>query len=179
MIYKYNETGWAKASDNMQASFSYAHGRVRESTAVAVHARRGRVGENLPYPVMHTGLNNKQEDKFMGFSKIEVVTAMSRLDDLKAALSRLGVSGMTVMQVIGCGVQNGTFEYEAKKNQEMELLPKQMISIIVEDEAAGKVIDTIKKELYTGHIGDGKIFVTPLSNVIRVRTGEEGTDALK
>ncbi len=115
----------------------------------------------------------------MGFSKIEVVTSMNKLDNLKTALSKLGVSGITVVQAIGCGVQKGTFEYEAEQNAEMELLPKQLIIIVVEDEIVEKVIETIKKELYTGHIGDGKIFVTPLSNVIRVRTGEEGTEALK
>ncbi len=115
----------------------------------------------------------------MGFSKIEVVTSMNKLDNLKTALSKLGVSGMTVVQAIGCGVQRGTFEYEAEQNSEMELLPKQFIIIAVEDEIVEKVIETIKKELYTGHIGDGKVFVTPLSNVIRVRTGEEGIEALK
>lgn len=115
----------------------------------------------------------------MSFSKIEVITTMNRLSDLKKALSRLGVSGMTVVQAIGCGVQKGTFEYEAEQNEEMELLPKQMIIIVVEDNIIDSVIETIKKELYTGHIGDGKIFITPLSNVIRVRTGEEGTEALK
>ena len=104
---------------------------------------------------------------------------MNKLDNLKTALSKLGVSGITVVQAIGCGVQKGTFEYEAEQNAEMELLPKQLIIIVVEDEIVEKVIETIKKELYTGHIGDGKIFVTPLSNVIRVRTGEEGTEALK
>lgn len=115
----------------------------------------------------------------MGFSKIEIVTSMNKLSDLKTALGKLGVSGMTVAQVIGCGVQKGTFEYEAEQNVEIELLPKQMIIIVVEDEMIDKVVETIKKELYTGHIGDGKIFITPLSNVIRVRTGEEGEDALK
>lgn len=120
-----------------------------------------------------------KEDEIMGFSKIEVVTSMNRLSNLKAALSKLGVSGMTVVQAIGCGVQKGTFEYEAEPNPEMELLPKQMIIIVVEDELIDKAVETIKKELYTGHIGDGKIFITPLSNVIRVRTGEEGADALK
>ena len=104
---------------------------------------------------------------------------MNKLSALKKALSRLGVSGMTVVQAIGCGVQKGTFEYEAEQNEEMELLPKQMIIIVVEDNIIDSVIETIKKELYTGHIGDGKIFITPLSNVIRVRTGEEGTEALK
>lgn len=115
----------------------------------------------------------------MGISKIEVITSMNRLDSLRAALSRLGVGGMTVVQAIGCGVQNGTFEYEPEQNSEMELLPKQLIIIAVEDEIVERVIDIIKKELYTGHIGDGKIFVTPLTNIIRVRTGEEGLDALK
>ena len=115
----------------------------------------------------------------MSFSRIEVITSMNKLGALKKALSRLGVSGMTVVQAIGCGVQKGTFEYEAEQNEEMELLPKQMIIIVVEDNIIDSLIETIKKELYTGHIGDGKIFITPLSNVIRVRTGEEGTEALK
>lgn len=115
----------------------------------------------------------------MGFSKIEVVTSMNKLTRLKKALSKLGVTGMTVMQVIGCGVQKGTYEIEPEQNSEMELLPKQMIMIVVEDELIDKTVETIKKELYTGHIGDGKIFISPLTNVIRVRTGEEGMDALK
>ncbi len=114
----------------------------------------------------------------MGISQIQVVTSMKRLNNLKAALGKLGVSGMTVVQAIGCGVQKGTFEFEAEQNKEMELLPKQMIYIVVRDELIDQVVETVKKELYTGHIGDGKIFVLPLTNVIRVRTGEEGEDAL-
>lgn len=115
----------------------------------------------------------------MGFSKVEIITSMNRLSSLKTALSSLGATGMTVVQAIGCGVQKGTFEFIPKQNTEMELLPKQMIIIVVEDEILDKVIETVKKELYTGHIGDGKIFVSPVSNIIRVRTGEEGDDALK
>lgn len=114
----------------------------------------------------------------MGFSRIEIITSMNKLSSLKSQLSNLGVSGMTVFQVIGCGVQKGTFEYEPVQNVDMELLPKQMITIIVEDEIVNKVVEAIKKELYTGHIGDGKIFISPISNIIRVRTGEEGSDAL-
>lgn len=114
----------------------------------------------------------------MGFSQIEVVTSLNRLNSLKAALSKLGVSGMTVIQALGCGAQKGTPEYEAEQNVEMELLPKQMIFIVVKDELVDAVVETVKKELYTGHIGDGKIFVAPLTNIIRVRTGEEGEDAL-
>lgn len=114
----------------------------------------------------------------MNVSKIEVITSMNKLSGLKSALSKLGVSGMTVIQAIGCGVQKGTYEYELELRAEMELLPKQYIMIVVEDAMVDKVIDIIKKELYTGHIGDGKIFVSPVTNIVRVRTGEEGIDAL-
>ncbi|MGN0483898.1 MAG: P-II family nitrogen regulator [Lachnospiraceae bacterium] len=114
----------------------------------------------------------------MGFSRIDVVTSMNKLSSLKKSLSKLGVSGMTVLQALGCGVQKGTYEFEVEQNPEMELLPKQLIMIVVEDDMIDQVIETIKKELYTGHIGDGKIFVSPLSNIVRVRTGEEGKDAL-
>lgn len=114
----------------------------------------------------------------MKVSRIEVITSMNKLVGLKSALSKIGVSGITVIQALGCGVQKGTYEYEAEVNQEMELLPKQMIIIVVEDDKVDSVIEVIKKELYTGHIGDGKIFVSPISNVVRVRTGEEGMDAL-
>lgn len=114
----------------------------------------------------------------MNVSRIEVITSMNKLVGLKSALSKIGVSGITVIQALGCGVQKGTYEYESEVNQEMELLPKQMIIIVVEDDKIDFVIEIIKKELYTGHIGDGKIFVSPISNVVRVRTGEEGMDAL-
>jgi len=110
--------------------------------------------------------------------RVDVITSMNRLSALKSALSRLGVSGMTVMQVIDCGTEKGTHEYEVTENVEMELLPKQLIMIVVEKDQLDKVIDLVEKELYTGHIGDGKIFVTPVSRVIRVRTGEEGHDAM-
>lgn len=121
----------------------------------------------------------QKEENAMEFSKIEVITSMSKLNNLKLALSKLGVSGVTVIQALGCGVQKGTFEYEQEQHMEMELLPKQMIIIVVKNESIEKVVETIKKELYTGHIGDGKIFISPLSGIVRVRTGEEGEDALK
>ena len=103
---------------------------------------------------------------------------MSKFTGLKTALRKAGVRGMTVLQVLGCGVEKGTKEYEVDENYEMELLPKQQINIVVETEKVDKIIELIKQELYTGHIGDGKIFVYELSNVVRVRTGDEGIDAL-
>lgn len=115
----------------------------------------------------------------MNASKIEIITSMTKFTDLKRALSKVGVSGMTVTQVIGCGVEKGTHEYEIKENVEMELLPKQHIMLVVEDDVLDSVLEVIKEELYTGHIGDGKIFITPVSNIIRIRTGEDGIDALK
>ena len=111
-------------------------------------------------------------------SKIEVITGMSKLTNLIQELSKVGVRGVTVMQVLGCGVEKGTFEYEVEENEEMELLPKQQINIVVENEKVDDVVEVVKQELYTGHIGDGKIFIYGLDNVIRVRTGEEGIEAL-
>ena len=111
-------------------------------------------------------------------SKIEVITGMSKLTDLIQQLSKVGIRGVTVMQVLGCGVEMGTQEYEVDTNEVMELLPKQQINIVVETSKVDKILDIIKKELYTGHIGDGKIFVYSIDNVIRVRTGDEGLEAL-
>ncbi len=88
------------------------------------------------------------------------------------------VGGMTFTQVLGCGVEKGTKEYEVDENYEMELLPKIQIAIVVESDRVKAITEEIKKVLYTGHIGDGKIFVYKLENMIRVRTGDEGTDAL-
>ena len=111
-------------------------------------------------------------------SKIEVITGMSKLTDLIQQLSKVGIRGVTVMQVLCCGVEMGTQEYEVEINEVMELLPKQQINIVVETSKVDKILDIIKKELYTGHIGDGKIFVYSIDNVIRVRTGDEGLEAL-
>lgn len=114
----------------------------------------------------------------MSLSRIEVITGMSKFTNLKAALSKAGVRGMTVTQVLGCGIEKGTREYEVDEGCEMELLPKQQIAVVVETERVDKIVELIKQELYTGHIGDGKIFVYRIDNVIRVRTGDEGVEAL-
>ena len=122
----------------------------------------------------------KQEEFTMcsGLSKVEIITGMSKFTNLKAALSRAGVRGITVTQVLGCGIEKGTREYEVEEDYEMELLPKQQITIVVETEKVDEIVELVKQELYTGHIGDGKIFVYKIDNVIRVRTGDEGVDAL-
>lgn len=111
-------------------------------------------------------------------AKIEIITGMSKLSNLKKALSKIGVRGITVMQVLGCGVEKGNQEFEVDENEVMELLPKQQINLVVEKSKVDKIVELVKQELYTGHIGDGKIFVYDIENVIRVRTGDEGLDAL-
>lgn len=115
----------------------------------------------------------------MSLIKIEVITAEKKLEGLKKEIAKLGITGMTVMEVQGCGVQKGTPEYVEELYKDIALLPKQMIIMVVEKEILDKALEAIKKELYTGHIGDGKIFISEVSNIIRIRTGEEGTDALK
>ena len=114
----------------------------------------------------------------MSLSRIEVITGMSKFSSLKAALNNAGVRVMTVKQVLGSGVEKGTREYEVDELEEMELLPKQQINIVVETERVNSIVEIIKEQLYTGHIGDGKIFIYKLDNVIRVRTGDEGEKAL-
>ena len=112
-------------------------------------------------------------------TKVVIVTKQSRFEVLKTAMEEIGVTGMTVTQVLGCGMQKGRPEYYRGVAVEMNLLPKIEVEIVVCKIPVRTVIDTAKKVLYTGHIGDGKIFVYDVENVIKVRTGEEGYDALQ
>ena len=111
-------------------------------------------------------------------SRIEIICDMSKFSVLKKTLSENHVGDMTFTQVLGCGVEKGTKEYEVDENYEMELLPKIQVSIVVPSERVRSLTGIIEKALYTGHIGDGKIFVYDVTNVIRVRTGDEGEQAL-
>ena len=113
------------------------------------------------------------------FTKIEIVCKESRLEPLKTAMMRLGITGMTVSHVLGCGVQQGKPEYYRGVQVEANLLPKVQVDIVVSKVPVRSVIETAKQALYTGHIGDGKIFVYDVENVVKVRTGEEGYDALQ
>lgn len=113
------------------------------------------------------------------FTKVEIVCKESRLEPLKAAMMNLGITGMTVSHVLGCGVQKGKPEYYRGVQIEANLLPKIQVEIVVSKVPVRSVIETAKKVLYTGHIGDGKIFVYDVENVVKIRTGEEGFDALQ
>ena len=113
------------------------------------------------------------------FTKVEIILKQSRFEALKTAMNAIGITGMTVTQVLGYGIQKGQTEFYRGVETETNLLPKVQVEIVVSKVPVRTVIDTAKKVLYTGHIGDGKIFVYDVENVIKVRTGEEGYDALQ
>ena len=112
-------------------------------------------------------------------TKIEIICKEARLEPLKEAMMSFGITGMTVSHVMGCGAQKGKPEYYRGVAVEASLLPKIQVDIVVSKVPVRSVIETAKKVLYTGHIGDGKIFVYDVENVVKVRTGEEGYDALQ
>ena len=118
-------------------------------------------------------------DKAVKLSKVVIVAKQSKFDDLKAALNALGVTGITVTQVLGCGVEKGASEYYRGVKVDMDLLPKVKVEVVVSKVPVEKVVEAARTALYTGHIGDGKIFVYDVEDVVRVRTGESGYDALQ
>lgn len=112
-------------------------------------------------------------------TKVEIITKQLKFDALKEALNDIGITGMTVSNVLGCGMQKGSMEYYRGVEMEIKLLPKVRVEIVVCKIPVATVVETAKRVLYTGKIGDGKIFVYDVENVIKVRTGEEGYDALQ
>ena len=112
-------------------------------------------------------------------SKVEIVCKEARLESLKNAMMDIGITGMTVTHVLGCGTQKGKPEYYRGVQIEANLLPKVQVNIVVCTVPVSKVIDTAKKVLYTGHIGDGKIFVYDVEDVVKVRTGQTGLEAMQ
>ena len=114
-----------------------------------------------------------------GMHKVVIIARLSRYERLKNALNELGVTGMTVTQVMGCGIQKGAGEKYRGVEVDATVLPKVKFEVVVGNIPVSKVIETAKKTLYTGHVGDGKIFVYNVQQVVKVRTGEENLDALK
>src|SRR5512135_2872347 len=110
--------------------------------------------------------------------KIEAVIRPFRIDDVREALAEIGVKGMTLTEVKGYGRQKGHTELYRGSEYQIDFLPKIKLEVIVSDAMADKVIDVILKTAKTGQVGDGKIFISPVEDVIRVRTGESGEDAL-
>ena len=118
-------------------------------------------------------------DGAVKMSNVTILLHMEKFEALKAAMLDIGITGMTVTNVMGCGVQKGKPEYYRGVVQDITLLPRVQVEIVVSKIPVRTVIETAKKVLYTGHIGDGKIFVYDVENVVKVRTGEEGYDALQ
>ena len=140
---------------------------LQKDTAVPVVADADDLDAN-GVPIFNTGMH-----------KIVVIAKLSKFDTLKKAMNDLGVTGMTVTQVMGCGVQKGAGEYYRGVEMDATLLPKIKVEIIVSKIPVTTVIEAAKKALYTGHIGDGKIFVYNVLKVVKVRTGEEDYAALQ
>lgn len=115
----------------------------------------------------------------MNITKIEIITRSSKLDDLMRALNEIGVLGMTVSQVFGCGLQKGHQEVYRGKKYDINLVPKIKVETVVCEIPVEKVLEAAQKVLRTGNYGDGKIFVTDLTDAVRIRTGQRGVDAIK
>lgn len=111
-------------------------------------------------------------------TKIEIITRPNKLEELKEALNDIGVTGMTVSQVYGCGLTKGHTEIYRGREYTINLLPKIKVETVVCEVPVEKVLETAKRVLRTGQVGDGKIFVYSIDNAIRIRTGEEGDIAI-
>jgi Amt family ammonium transporter len=112
-------------------------------------------------------------------TKIDIIFKENKFEELKVALNEIGVTGMTVTHVEGCGVQKGAAEYYRGAAVDVQLLPKIRLEIVVAKVPVADVVNVARKVLYTGHIGDGKIFIYELRDVVKVRTGETGYDAMQ
>jgi len=110
--------------------------------------------------------------------KIEAIIKPFKLDEVKESLSGIGIQGITVTEVKGFGRQKGHTELYRGAEYVVDFLPKVKLEIIVKDDVVAQVVDTISKAAKTGRIGDGKIFVIPIDDVVRIRTGERGPDAI-
>ena len=152
---------------------SYSEEEIEEAIVAGVKLPEGSIPVDQAVPVTNVAPKNAK------FTKIVIVTRQTKFEELKIAMNRIGVTGMTVVNVMGCGMQKGASEYYRGTPVEITLVPKIKVEIVVTKVPVRDVIDTAKKVLYTGHYGDGKIFVYEVDNVVKIRTGEEGYAALQ
>ena len=150
-------------------SIDYSDGRVKEEPAPVPAAQAVPVHTATAAPA----------DGSPKLTKVEILCKEARLEALKSAMNAIGITGMTVSHVLGYGLQQGKPEFYRGAPVEANLLPKIQVDIVVSKVPVRTVIETAKEVLYTGHIGDGKIFVYDVENVVKVRTGEEGFAALQ
>ena len=135
--------------------------------------------KNASVPVQNISAGVAGTSLDSGMHKVVIITKLSRYDKIKRALNALGVTGITVTQVTGCGIEKGSSQMYRGVEMDMTLLPKIKLEVVVSKIPVDSVIETAKKTLYTGKIGDGKIFVYPVSRVVKIRTGEEDFAALQ
>ena len=160
------------------ADFAPSLGAVNAAMAVDSAATPGPVDVDEAVPVqLATAKERVASD--VKLTKVTILCKQERLAALEKAMTAIGITGMTVANVLGCGVQKGKTEYYRGSEMSINLLPKIQVEIVVAKVPVRAVIDAAKKVLYTGHIGDGKIFVYDVENVVKVRTGEEGYAALQ
>lgn len=160
------------------AGFAFLPEDIKEDAPVMVTGDVP-VAEAVEVASVPTYEKPKKDDNGLKLTKVEIICKERMLESLKNAMMSIGITGMTVTHVMGCGVQKGKPEFYRGVAVEPSLLPKIQVEIVVSKVPVRSVIETAKKVLYTGHIGDGKIFVYDVENVVKVRTGEEGYDALQ
>ena len=154
---------------------------VNENTSLGVdnYDEASDALKNASVPVVNTASTVAGTSLDTGIYKVVIITKLSRYDKIKRALNALGVTGITVTQVTGCGIEKGAGQMYRGVEMDMTLLPKIKLEVVVSKIPVDDVIETAKKTLYTGKIGDGKIFVYPVSRVVKIRTGEENYAALQ
>ncbi len=154
---------------------------VNENTSLGEddYDKASEAKRNASVPVENVSSTLAGTSLETGMNKVVIITKLSRYDKIKRALNALGVTGITVTQVTGCGIEKGSSQMYRGVEMDMTLLPKIKLEVVVSKIPVDSVIETAKKCLYTGKIGDGKIFVYPVSRVVKIRTGEENFAALQ
>lgn len=161
--------------ENAYADFLPAFANASYGSSIPeIQLLKNENDETVPVEII-----NKKRNKGVKMTKVVIITNQNKFTELKDEMNKIGITGMTAINVLGCGVQKGYFEYYRGVKVDMNLLPKIQIEIVVSKVPVRLVIETAKKVLHTGHIGDGKIFVYDVENAVKIRTGEEGYDALQ
>lgn len=132
---------------------------------------------DVAIPIQTESIQNSARASVL--TKVDIIAKQSKFEELKAAMNQIGVTGMTVTQVLGCGIQKGATEFYRGVPVDMILLPKVRVEIVVAKVPVSEVVNTARRVLYTGHIGDGKIFIYDVRDAVKVRTGETGYDAMQ
>ncbi len=166
-------------ADFMPALGTGAAAAPTVSESAAIPASKPAVAVDDAVPVQVRSPKPVASDGGVKLTNVTILLHQEKFEALKSAMMDIGITGMTVTNVLGCGIQKGKPEYYRGVAQDITLLPRVQVEIVVSKVPVRTVIETAKKVLYTGHIGDGKIFVYDVENVVKVRTGEEGYDALQ